>query len=662
MTAQSSSKGLFKTYLFYRIDQLKMNFILCCIMNVLGLPLYAVSAKITLKGVISDFAEYGKFFSIFSMFTLIVLAAVGAAFTFEFYLKKNFTDTIGSLALSHKERFLGDFLAGYITNAAPIIPCAVIGVIIFGTMQGGYDEMYSETSGALSMVNVGISTAATLFVIVTFTYLFSVLVISCCGKFLHSVIFSIFLMAGLPLLFGNVGKFYAENINGVDAGTVFSKTAAVFPPVGLIFQFTDSLKLSDLYGMEDLSFSFNESFSVFDPLYIVLYVILSAAVFAAAYMLGKRRKTENTGNTFVIKPMFFAISAVASAAVIFLFLNMRFYFNMADLGNVGSKVVTMYVVSIIAGVVMCALTILMCLPGKQDLFRSIKLGAAVIFACFVISLLFDKTGVFGARYLPANTEKIEYIKVDDNVKITDKADIERFTSMINDDLREYSHIIDYNISDYKVEVVLSNGRHVTRSYNDSYYLGMYRYVEKLDHYGDYFFQDLHSVDGEWDSTVIILENNVKYTIPSEKSAEFIAVMHEEAAEKYSKTSEKYAKVNFKNKSFLRSFDIQKDYEKTIAFVENFGEFVEPDSDSRYIKIDFYDKETEEKLEVLIRYKDRDNEYTKQLMELLSDNSDDRDYYFTVHNAQDFMNVYYVPKANRKRVLEIMTDIALSKFE
>lgn len=659
MTAQSSSNGLFKTYLFYRIDQLKMNLVLCCIMNVMGLPLYAVSAKITIKGVISDFAEYGNFFSIFSMFTLIVLAAAGAAFSFEFYVKKNLTDTIGSLGLSYKQRFLADFLAGYLTNAAPIISCGVIGVIIFGTMQGGYDEMYLETSGALSMVNVGISTSATLFVIVTFAYLLSVLVISCCGKFLHSVIFSVFLMAGLPLLFGNAAKCFAENINGVDTGTVFSKTAAVFPPVGLIFELIDSFQISDNYGIEDLSFSFKESFSVFDPLHIAFYVILFAAVFAAAYVLGKRRKMENTGETFVVKPMFYVISAVMSAAMMFLFLNMKFYFNGADYVNIGSKIVKMYVVSVIAGAAACALTVLICMPNKKDAFRAVNTGAGAVFACFVIAFTVDKTGVFGARYLPAKAEKIEYITVNDSVKITDKADIEKLTTIINDDLREYSHIIDYNMYGSKVEIALTDGRNVTRSY-DSYNLGLNKYVESLNGYGDYFFQDLYSVEGDWECTAVFSESGSKYTIPSEKCAEFISVMHEEAAEKYNDAADKIGKVHFNNKSYLRDFDIQSDYEKTIAFVENFGEFVEPDPDSRFLDIRY--SNDKEYLNVVIRYKDRDSEYTKQLLELFSGSPEGRDEDFTVYDSQGLYSVYHVPKENTKRVLGIMTDIALSKLE
>lgn len=664
MTAQSSSKSLFGTYLKYRLGALKINFIMCCILNVLALPLYVVSANDGFGGIISELALTGRVFSTMCIIALPLIAILNAVLSFDYYNKKELTDTIGALPLTHKQRFFADLLAGYVINIAPIIPCGIFCAVMFGNMQDKLTDI-AQVEGVIcdfSMASLGVVIAVTLFLIVTFSYLFSVLITVCCGKTFHSVAFSVFGMAVLPLFFGGIVRCFANGMVGVDPKKYFSKAVAFFPPIGLLGDLFDAMSFPFDYRIVDSLPHAGELYAVVKPIYLAVYVILAAGIIAGAYLLGKRRLAENTGSAFVVKPMFTVISVGITAAVTIMmlaltYLSTQYYF----------------LVSAVVGAVTCFVTILLNPMKKKKLLRSIILGAEMIAIMIAVWILLDKTGSFGARYLPKSADNIEYIRIGNTYTITDKADIEKYISLLNDDLRETSKDMYYRENGFCVEIKKTDGKTIERRYeysknkelyNATYYMAntafFERLIKELDGYVDYFFDELGDVSDKWVCSLKTNTTNVE--IPANKTKEFIAILREEASEKYIPNAEIFAELEIYADTASRTFEIKKDFVRTIEFLENMEKNVEKDPDSPYLYIRYDVKGNQwETLSVMIRHKDRDNEKVKELVSLLEERGGkyDKDFEIMSYSASGEL---YVTDKNKARVLELMTEIAAETID
>ena len=491
MTVQSSSKSRFGTYLKYRIGELKLNLVACCLLNVLALPLYALAANAGLGGVVSDFAAFGQIFSIMSVVVLTILAISGAALSFNYYNKKNLTDTIGVLPLTYRERFFADLLAGYITNVSPMIPCGIFCMAVFAGLQGKFNGIYPENT-AFSMAGFGALIVISMFLIVTFAYLFSALMSACCGTMFHTVLFTIFAAGVLPLFSGGLARCVANGIVGVNGKEIFAKGASFFPPFGLFMQFFGAYGLPFKSGI-DYKTPVSKIYTLLDPLHIVVYVITFAVLLALAYFAGKNRLAERTGSKFTVKNVFIAICVGITSAVVFMTLGASYYeFDLYLL------------VSGIVGAVIFILTVLLVLPKKRELLRTIICGAAAIGVSLVVGYLLNATGSFGARYLPEDAEKIEYVLVEDSYKITKKDDIAKYLSLLNQKLRDFPFDMQYEENWYTVEIKTESGKTIRRDYSDHQsleYWGnspilmkrkahppeLYKLMSELDGYVDYFF-------------------------------------------------------------------------------------------------------------------------------------------------------------------------------
>lgn len=668
MTERSSCKSFFKEYFIYRIKEQKMNFILCCILNVLALPLFAAVQEKGFDDKFSNFYLFGKYFSILCFAALIIMAIVGAVFSFEFYIKKNLTDTIGSLPLSYKQRFWADFLAGYIMNVAPVIPCGLISAVILSSTQNKFAEInFPEDfiGETLSLFQVGLYMAFSLFIAVTFAYLFSVFVVSGCGKFLHSVIFSIFGTAALSGTVIGITGCFVNSIIGVVTSEYISKASAFCPLFGSVMDLTRSiLFLGDNfnYGADLIK----DIFMAINPISIVVFVIFGAGITAGAFFLGKRRKSEKTGSSFVIKPMFYVISSLLSASAVMIMLVLT--------NDARAELGTKLLVAFFAGAVICLVSEVIYLPKLKELPKSILCCCAAIGVSLGIAMLFNKTGSFGLRYLPEDAENIEYLRVYMDFVITDKEDIKQYLKKHNDILKNCADYL--TIGGIPIECQTTDGKMIKRYYgitgsNGDPFLDMLHYVESLNGYGKYFFARMDEMDeDEWD--YLIVGENERYDIPEASEEEFIGILRGEAETKYDPNAEIYARVDFSRNSGWNwnSFNIQKDFEKTIAFLEKINGVIEKDPNEIMIEIGYRKYETNtdlRSLHVYIRNKDMDSELVKELIGLMENNGEngaafdmDTNFLIVSYNISD--SKYSVDVNNTKRVLEIMTELALGDFE
>ena len=665
MTERVSCKSFFKEYLIYRIKAQKTNLILCCILNALTLPLFVIAQLKGFDGSLSEFYFFGTYFPIICGIFLITLAAVGAASSFEYYSNKTLTDTIGSLPLPYRHRFWGDFISGYIANVAPVIPFALISAVFAGA-NSEYKEFFAKQQ--FSAFRFMLCMTFTLVIALTFTYLFAVLVISACGRAVKSVLFSVFGTGALAGTVTGIAGVFAVGMLGVNpAGYMF--TAARFvPPFGSVIELMHGVNFLneasfEVYNGEwwDPEMGLGGIFANSDILYILYYVILGAGLTLGAYYLGKRRRSERTGSAFAVRPMFYVISSLFSAAAVFLATVM-----LVDSGNsFGEKLI----MAAGAGGLACIVSVVMYLPKLKRLPECILCGMlSVGFSVGAVALI-KGTGSFGLAYLPENANEIEHIRVNYEYSITDKSDIKQYVKNINDILRNERDTLGYGaVYNYFIEYKTSDGRVTERSYTNSggfSIQSMENSERSLSGYGRYFFEALFWRGSDWECHII--EDGVTYDIPEEKAAEFLDIISREAEEKYDPEAAVYARAEFSGYGPKRSFYIGNNLEKTIAFLGQIKETSEADPNTLILMIDYKPRNSgdEQSLSVKIRNKDMGNELVTELIGLLDDEFDGNgqswnDAFTVVYNNISSSNLfkYYVSYKNSKRVLEIMTELAL----
>lgn len=652
MTAQSSSKSFFGTYLKYRLCEMKLNLVMCCILNVLGLPLYAVAANVGFGGGISEFAMTARVFSTMCIIALPAAAMFNAIASFDYYHKKDLTDTIGVLPLSFKERFFADLLAGYAINVLPVIPCGIFAVIALGNTQEKFRRFHNAFfEDSFKMASVGAIIVMTLLVIITFAYLFTVLTSVCCGKVYHTVVFTLFGMAVLPLLSYGLVRSFINSVVGLRYGDNYIlRGVEFFPPIGLLIDLFEAMGIAFQanLGWDVLENPAGELFAVGKPVHIAVYVLLVLGLVRLTYALAKRRLAENTGSAFAVKPMFNVFSAGLAAGVTITILAMCY------------DVMEHYIiVSAAAGAVTFLVTLLINPRRIKALLRSLIAGAAAIASILAVWLLIDKTGSFGLRYFPKNPDKIGCVKINDTYEITDKEDIEKYITLLNERLRKYPSAMEYEnkrLSEpgFYVKVEIVDGKPIERLYGSS---TTGRYIFScLDGYVDYFFDDF--ISAKYVYSCNVKSKNVNVRIPYEKMDEFISILREEASEKHSPDAPEFAEAVFNGYSGReKTFIIEQSYTRTIEFLEALNDNTPADPDTIYLQIEYkIRQENWEWLSVNIPYKDRDDERVKELVELLKNGRGTRDGDFDVYSNY-VAGLGDVTEENRDRVLEIMAQLA-----
>lgn len=668
MTEQSSCKSFFGAYLRYRIKSQRMNLILSCILNLLTLPLFVLGYISGQKDEYSQFYYFGTFFPILCGAFLIVLAVIGAMMSFEVYYKKNLTDTAGSLPLTYRQRFWGDFLAGYIANVTPAIPFGLVTAVIAGTYSAP-EELVDGWDITMSQFIPGMTFA--LFFTLTFVYLFAVLVTSACGKILHSVLFTVFGIAAFCGTFAGLGGCFGIGMLGVDPSEYMDKAASFFPPLGTFIDLFHGVRFMSGGTLEMWGggwwnpYGSGILFPTMSVSHIVWFVILGAGITLGAYYVGKYRKTEKIGSAFTVKPVFYVISALSCAAGVFIMYVSNAKDRSSDLG-----MGMLFAIGV--GAVACAVSIVMYLPKKKILPQCIFCGMVAVIASAGVAALLRGTGSFGAAYLPENTKEIEYIRVNYDYYITDKSEIKQYINNFNDILQKAHgtltcgdrYVIEYKTTDGKI----TQRRYLDRDSNATQL--MYDSERKLPGYGRYFFETVFSHRSN-NSGCRIIKGGDTYEIPEQSCEEFVETLSREAAEKYDPDAETYAKLEFLAWGSSMPFYIGENLEDTIAFLENIKDTSESEPDLNEIvwKIDYRPEGTDNgSLKVNIRNRDMDDPLVKELIGLLKDEYNaaplDQDFmaYYSSSVSDTGWTYYYVSQENSKRVLELMTELVIRELE
>lgn len=705
MTAPSSCKGgYFGKYLLMRIGAQRNVLLVCCVFDLLTLPYFAlghlVRADTLLSGgVISDiFFGYAFFFPLFFSIALLIMAAAGSALSFVYCNRRSHTDMLGCLPLTHRERFWGDFLGGYIAYVAPVIPAGVIAVILSAAAQPKYVEFASRTADGVTVecVKYTAGLALSLFVVYTFAYLISTVVTVSCGRIVHSEILSMIAVILPPLLvMGGVSCFVNAVTGLVGADEVIGKAMSFAPPLGLFF---GEIKDNWVYtsqgffaGGPSVEKMFSREFSVLEPLNIVFYVVTGAILITAAYYLSKSRRQERVGSVMVHKRFMRVMSVLAAAAVIMVVLSACSELHFA------------YAVAIAAaaGAAAVLVTEVIRKPKKQEIVGALAGWALTLGCCVGAYVLIDKTGAFGLRYFSPDAGKVEYIDVSvkdqysgvgstGDYRITEKADIEALVKAHNDTLKGSYKALrtkedgyrDYFTLNYK----LTDGRTVERAYIEKNYRSndnvnrLIRNLYELEGFPEIqsaFISDSGRFSG---GTALLSGMYGTIYIDTEKIGGFAEIFAEDIREKYTLDGAESGKVTLTiandGRSDTVSIPVRESYSRTIEYLKAlYDSSEEIDENTLALRISCSRTEYLESgyviiteygfgLAVSIFRGDLESELVKELISLLKTYGDyepyDKSDLFVI-TATDAAN-YYVPESAEERVIEIILELAMKSVE
>lgn len=707
MTGQSSCKrSFFKEYFFYRLKELRGQFIACCILNLFSLPLAGAALIFYADNEYSVMVERvdGKtvmysavFICILCWAVLLILACLGAAFSFVYCNKKEFTDTLGVLPLTHRERFWGDFLGGYTATVLPIIPSSFISMILFSVAQGSVNKLIPAGSPNLceNAVEYTIGLSLSLFFAFTFAYIFGTIITVCCGRIVHTIVFSFLSLAVFPLLAVSVLNCVLKLITGFDGTDILYDFSAFLPPLGLLtVEITDIMKdsLIAVTSMtnENLPDIFNCDFTLTKPYAVIIYCVGAAALTMSAYYIAKARRQERVGSSFVNTAAFHAMS-LGTVVLIVMFI-------LAEGGRV-SLMLSALIAFVASAVVMLVFEIIR-LPRAKEIPKTLLRFAAVFACCLGLYILLDKTGSFGLRYSHPDIDDIDHLNVsfckysndgfeskDEKFKITDKKNIEQLIDLHTKTIGNvYMHVMNGNgySNRFSVEYFLKDGTTELRSFSDINPYSGYSGIDDM-------IDNVYALDGYLEMRSAVLTGGAKlhsctvtmkntfeqYVLAEDKIFEFAEILAAELIEKGNTDSTECGRAIFvisemEDKYENASFVICENYTKTLDYLKNNAvSAAGEDEPVVYLSYHYYrDYSSDEEngfdlnMSVNICRHDLDNELVKELFALIKSRDsvkiegEDINFGITIWNSP---YLYYVPKSAGKRVLEIMTELCMDNI-
>ncbi len=460
--------SFFKQYLRYSIDKNKTYLLISTVLAVIAIPLFVITAAAFFLNMLSA-EEYNKplgtiiyFSNMFvgaSCIGLYILALTGGVRCFKVLTRRSRTDTLMCLPLNHSQRFWGDFLTGYITSAAPIIPAGIVGIIVGAIVQGSHPTQHFAMFAFLY--------ALTIFFFMTFGYTLSVLAAALCGNIPGSIVTSAVLAIISIGSFECWGRFFVQCIAGFPGNEYLaSKMIEPVPSLTAVINLLDMFANIDLDQTNSINFFLDYGFAVKNPLNIVFYILLPAGFTALAYFISKHRKPEHNGEVFAAK---YGAAAVTILLLVTVIGGVSFLF-MPELGWIFSSVA-----AVIASAIICVAVELILRQGVKKLGKRVIAYAAATCAAIGVSILIYGTHALGYSYYVPRADKIVSVQYTGNILFTfnKKSDIEKFRNNHEQLLRTYmdylgTHDISWdNYEDseaFTIEYALDNGKTYRRYY------------------------------------------------------------------------------------------------------------------------------------------------------------------------------------------------------
>lgn len=655
--------------------------IVCFTLNIFMLPLFCVNVLITVENKYNYLIDPEKFaydpglglgfltggLQTISAIALLFLTLFSGAAVFDYCVKSERTDTFGGLPVTLRGRFFADFLSGFVTRVAPIIPCAVFSVIMSVPIEKYYAKIARASEFFDGMVTRSFAELSlALLITYTFAYILSVLITICCGKTSSSAAYTavstIVLMIGSLAVIGFIAasRMITENFDDAlyplkyvpPLGTFFGKANPVFDEITYI--------------------DFDEIvFEITKPAAIIVYTVAAAALIGLSYLIFKRRKPENTGHSIAVRRFYYFFAGACSFSLICICCWAAYPLRMWWLS------------ALIAAVVSAVTLIIFTVASKYDRSRvknNLIRNASIIVGSIAFLFIFDRTGAFGTRYYnysAANTKSIE-IKIRDSsyanphseyFVIDDKADIEQFIASVNKTLKNRADELETGGS-FDVTYYLENGKEIYRSYDVryAYQYGeqpnaikeMFENVYDLPNYTKYSSESAHDMINQENASVDVVMHDKFGTIniPSDRVKEFGDILAREMLEKFDKNAKNAGVAAVDSKGWNPKIPILECYTDTIAFAEGFRVY---DGEEEAFMIETYNNNGFNTT-LSVKIKNAGDAEEKELFSLFEPRSDEQYYsssgfYITSSNQIS----YYMPDENKERALDLILTIIEKSF-
>ncbi len=297
------------------------------VLHMVSLPLVLVMMIIGLYTEGLSFCNSFEAYPIIAMIATIsaiicgILCALG---TMPYLYKKSVVDMRLSLPLTTAQRYVSDFLAGFITYAAPFIISQVFSWIILGighVMCDGREFPNSRTSDLTGMCYafeemapylLKADIAAIPLMLMFFTL--TVLVASCCGSYFESLMYTFLANGLIPGTIAIVIACGTRNVTGLIPEGYMLRAIPYTSPIGGAIGVVYSM----MYETGDITMTDNPDIGVpYLNFRVILAVIMlvTAVMAAGAYFLYKKRKAEDTGKPIVFDAFYHIIMIMAIVCV-----------------------------------------------------------------------------------------------------------------------------------------------------------------------------------------------------------------------------------------------------------------------------------------------------------------------------------------------------------
>ncbi|MGN0682366.1 MAG: hypothetical protein ACI4JY_01705 [Oscillospiraceae bacterium] len=570
-TADNSRRphnGFFKKYLFFNLTANKVYLLASLILSVMAALVFVIISILSVTVFNSAFREtqgFINFFSIASIFGLYLVSITSGIRCFQSLTRSNKTDTLMCLPLTHAERFWGDFLTGYITSAAPIIPCGILGIVVAAIAP--------KDTGALKFVLVY---EATLFFVMTFAYLLSVLAASVCGNRGGGIVTAVLLGVISGLLFPCWVGFVQFNIIGfsTDVSATMLNLAEYIPSPALFADLTDIFSIFSFDFPRITESLSTQQLAIENPLNVCVYILLCAGVTALAFFISKYRQCERTGETFAAKHsavVTIILTAVTAMGLCLISFAHRNYIVFALLASFLVLVCVFVAAELILRL------------GTKKLGRRIVIYAAATCAALGFAFLASAARGFGMTYyIPSADNIVSAEVVDKPIKSSlprtyhfdTREDIEQLrTNHIQLLKSESANLQSQNR--LTITYTLKNGSKFTRSYGaidisgkKSDYERVLQSLEKLPStLSSYPAQYAALLDARKADSITVTLGGILETIQikPDKESKFIAILKSDIENCYRPDALPIGQAYLVNSY---TFDILETYKNTIAFLSD----------------------------------------------------------------------------------------------
>ncbi len=307
-------KSFFKDYYLYRLRDLRGFFIASCILSFLSGPLLLTGLAIVQSVEnINNTGGQGAFYTlILGLYVLavtapalILLGMIIPIVTRRHLNRKAYVDTFEALPLTYKQRYWGDLLSELTAYAAPVAVCGIyIMIAVFAYSNNEYsDILYSDIKQTQDFLS---STALTLVFSCIGGLALSNLIAQCSGKVGSGIMYSVLTAFLLPMLVLIFGAILATSAIGIDEVQTAADACLAIPPIGWIFK----LLFSSSYNF------FRIRYAVSFPILFGILLAIIAAFIVGGYFIGKKRKPELVGESLMFETAYRAVSICIGTAVI----------------------------------------------------------------------------------------------------------------------------------------------------------------------------------------------------------------------------------------------------------------------------------------------------------------------------------------------------------